>query len=250
MTTQKRVAGKRGRLPARPVVGLHFIHHYAKQPLPAPTYPIDVTEGITDWGMLGNGPDPTCTVEPDGCGDCSFAAREHYRMAKAAKGKETETWETSDQLVTEYLAYDHGVDQGANISDLLHYWYTNGKILGYAPVDHTNRTQIDAALQAFTGVYVGVQLTDDADDLFENHQPWTVADGQEPDPSEGHCILLVVATGDRDIYVTWGALQQAETDWTAACVEEAWVIITSDDEPVDLVALRADIDALGGVAAA
>jgi hypothetical protein len=246
-----RVAGKRGRLPG-PKLALKYLHHYTNHPLPAPSYPVDVTEGITDWGMLGNGPDPTLTVSQP-VGDCTFAGREHYQMAKAARGQENETFETSNQLVEEYLAYNNGQDVGANIPDLLLTWFHAGKILAFAPVDHTKPDQVDAAMQAFTGVYCGVQLTDDADDLFANGQPWTVADGQEPDPSEGHCILKVGATGSLDTYVTWGATQQATTDWSAACVEEAWVIITSEDTKshlIDLAALQADISALGGKAAA
>lgn len=250
---QARIPGKRGRLPALPRnqrLAIKFVHEYARQPLPAPTYPVDVTGGITDWGMLGNGPDPTCTVAPDGVGDCTYAARQHLRMAKAARGHETEKWETANQLVEEYLAYDGGVDQGANIAQLLQYWYETGKILAFAPVDHTDRAQLDAAMSIFSGLYVGVDLTDDADDLFANHQPWTLADGQQPDSNDGHCIIQVFADGnDTDAYVTWGGLQKATTDWTAACVEEAWVIITSEDEAdhlIDLKALQADINALGG----
>jgi hypothetical protein len=244
-----RTPGKRGRLPILAErLALKFVHEYA--PLPAPQYPVDVTSGITDWGMLGNGPDPALTVHVP-VGDCTFAAREHYQMAKAARGHETETWETSNQLVEEYLTYDNGVDQGAVISQLLLSWYQAGKILAFAPVDHTDPAKVDAALAAFTGVYCGVQLTDDADDLFANHQPWTVAEGQQPDPQEGHCILKVGATGDTDTWVTWGALQESTTDWTAECVEEAWVIITEEDANsslIDLAALRADIEALGGTA--
>ena len=44
-------------------------------------------------------------------------------MAKAAAGHETEKWEDSNQLVAEYLRYDHGQDLGANIADLLLSWY-------------------------------------------------------------------------------------------------------------------------------
>jgi hypothetical protein len=223
-----------------------FLHHYAT--LPAPEYPIDVSSGITDWGMLGNGPDKTCTVRPDGVGDCTFAGREHYKMAKAAKSAATETWETSNALVQEYLIYSHGVDGGANIADLLYYWYRSGKILAFAPVDHTNPAAVDAAMQAFTGVYCGVQLTDDADQLCENNESWTVVDGQQPDPSMGHCIVKVGATGTFDDWVTWGLRQKSTTKWTAECLEEAWVIITEEDaHRVDLAAIQADINALGGI---
>ena len=114
--TQTRKAGLRGRLPKKPPAerfNIQYLSAYLTSPLPAPAYPVDVTAGVTDWEMLGNGPDPTCTTHPNGVGDCTFAGRQHYRMAKAAAVAETETWESSNALVTEYLAYDHGKDQGA-----------------------------------------------------------------------------------------------------------------------------------------
>jgi hypothetical protein len=201
--------------------------------------------------MLANGPDPACTIPPGAFGDCGFAGRQHYRMAKAAHYGQDETWETSDELVTEYLSYDHGQDEGVVLADVLLAWYKAGKILGFAPVDHTSPAAVDSAMQAFRGVYCGVSLTDDADQLFQQGQPWTVSDGQQADPSEGHCIVKVYADGNTDPHdgwVTWGAFQRSTQDWTKACLDEAWVIITSEDEAakVDMAALTADIEALGG----
>ncbi len=251
-----RIPGKRGRLPARRVP-MRFVHQYAPHgALPPVVYPVDVSSGITDWGMLGNGPDPSCTTHPDGVGDCTFAGRQHYRMAKAAAGDESQTWESADDLVAEYLTYDHGQDQGANIADLLLYWYQAGKILAFAPVDHTDPAQIDAAMQAFHGCYAGVNLTGDADQLFGEGQPWTVAGGQQPNPDEGHCIVKVAARGGpieypggSDTWVTWGALQRSTLPWTQACLDEAWVLISQEDANaagLDIAALRADIEALHG----
>ena len=251
MTEPTRTAGLRGRKAVKPVgerFNIGWVHSYLPAALPPPQYPIDVSGGITSWGMLGNGPDPTCTVRPQGVGDCTFAGRQHYRMAKAACENEIGiSWETSDQLVEEYLAYDHNQDIGANIADLLLFWYNAGKILAFAPVDHTSRAAVDSAMQAFHGCYVGVNLTDDADQLFEQHQPWTL-NGQ-PDPNDGHCIVKVKADAGSDTWVTWGAEQPSTLDWTGACLDEAWVIISQDDANatnIDLAQLRADINALGG----
>jgi hypothetical protein len=248
-----RTAGLRGRRPVKPPAqrfNFQYLSGYLRAPLPPPVYPVDVSAGISDWGMLGNGPDKTCTTHPNGVGDCTFAGRQHYRMAKAAAGNETETWETSNALVAEYLAYDHGKDEGANIADLLLTWYKAGKILAFAPVDHTNPAAVDAAMAVFHGAYVGVNLTDDADSLFGQHEPWTTADGQQPDPNEGHCIVKVAADGSQfDSWVTWGGLQKSTLGWTAACLDEAWVIITQEDVAdanLDIAALKADINALHG----
>jgi hypothetical protein len=248
-----RVAGLRGRRPKKPPAerfAIQYVSDYLTAPLPAPVYPVDVSGGITEWDMLGNGPDSTCTTHPNGVGDCTFAGRQHNKMAKAAAGGETEQWETSNQLVAEYLAYDHGKDEGAQIADLLLYWYKKGTILAFAPVDHTSPAAVDSAMTAFHGAYVGVNLTDDADNLFGQGQPWTTASGEKPDPNDGHCIVKVAADGSEfDTWVTWGALQKSTLAWTAACLDEAWVIITAEDANaanLDIAALRADIDALHG----
>ena len=255
MTTPPRTPGKRGRLPARAPAdrfALKYIHQYAVAPLPAPAYPADVSGGIADWGMLGNGPDPTCTTYPNGVGDCTYAGRQHNRLCKAAADHLTETWETSNELVAEYLAYDHGQDDGAVIADLLLAWYKAGKILAFAPVDHTSPAQVDSAMQAFRGCYAGASLTDDADDLFSEGLPWGSA-SVTPDPQDGHCIVKVKADGHQyDTWVTWGAEQRSTLAWTRNCLDECWVLITTEDEAekVDMPALLADINALGGTEAA
>lgn len=250
--SEQRVAGLRGRLPVKPPgqrFAIDYVSGYLKAPA-APSYPVDVSGGITDWKMLGNGPDPTLTVHGgQPVGDCTFAGRQHLRMAKAAADHVQETWETTDQLVTEYLEYDHGKDQGANIADLLLSWFHSSKILAFAPVDHTDPAACDSAMSLFHGLYVGVNLTDDADQLFGQGQPWTVAHGEKPDPNEGHCIVKVKADGHgTDTWVTWGALQESTTDWTGACLEEAWAVITTEDQAdkLDMPKLLADIKALGG----
>lgn len=246
----KRPVGLRGRLPVKPPekrFNIQYLGHYLHQPLPPPQYPVDVSGGITDWGMLGNGPDPTLTDSPP-VGDCTFAGREHYKMAKAAAYGEHETWESSDDLVMEYLAYDGGQDVGANIADLLLFWFKTGKILAFAPIDITDPVELDAAIQAFHGGYIGINLTDNDEQQFADGQPW---DSTDPDPELGHCIVKVGAEGSSgyDTYVTWGALQKATTEWTRACVEEAWAIVTAEDAEaagLNLDALLSDIEALGG----
>jgi hypothetical protein len=250
---EMRTAGRRGRLPVKPPAerfALRYLSGYLRAPLPAAVYPVDVSGGITDWGMLGNGPDPTCTMFPNGVGDCTFVGRQHYKMAKAAAGAEIKRWENSNELVAEYLSYNHGRDQGAQIADLLLYWYKADIILAFAPVDHTDPAAVDAAMAAFHGAYVGVNLTDDADSFFEQGLPWTTTGGEKPDPSDGHCVVKVAADGSQfDTWVTWGALQDSTLLWTAECLDEAWVIIApadADAASLDITALRADIDALDG----
>jgi hypothetical protein len=61
--------------------------------------------------------------------------------------------------------------------------------------------------------------------------------------------VKVAADGSQyDSWVTWGGAQRSTLAWTAACLEEAWVVITHEDESpqLDIASLRADINALHG----
>ncbi len=244
-----RKAGHRGRQSVKPVgqrFPIGWLPTYMTEPLPPVRYPVDVTCGITDWVMLCNGPDPTC-VRPHGVGNCAFAGRQHYRMAKARAYGHQETWQTTNDLVQEYLTYNEGEDVGAVIADVLLSWYADGTIEAFAPVDHTNRAQCNSAMAAFHGLYVGVNLPPNANQRFAHHEPWTL-DGVQPNPDDKHCLVKVKSDHDTDTWVTWGGLQTSTTEWTSACIEEAWVIITSEDvnarQELKIDQLRDQIDAL------
>jgi len=224
---------------------------YLVTPLPTPKYPIDVSGGAT-FAMDGNGPDPTLTVNGGNpCGDCGFAGMSHKRTADAACGHEASfVPDTSDEVVTEYLAFDNGQDQGVVVSAMMNAWFSSGffgqKIAGYVPI---RVSDIDAALGVFGAIICGVNLTDDADQLFSEGLPWTVANGEVPDPNEGHVIVKVRSTVDEDTYVTWGALQPATKEWSAACIEEAWGVVDSQmaaNAQMNLTALLNDIRSIGG----
>lgn len=210
----ERIAGLRGRKPQRPEgerFAIRWLHEYAPV-APAPRYPIDVSQGITDWGMLGN----------DTYGDCGPCGYAHERMLAGAKP-------TAAEVVKLYLTYDHGQDEGVVIADFLLWLFHQNLIQGFAPVELST---VDAVMAQFgRGVLLGVNLTDDANDRFNQNLPWTVRNGEQPDPNEGHVILKVGAQsifGDGTA-VTWGANQIIENSWETACIEEAWVIVTKDD---------------------
>ena len=231
----------RGRLPQRAEgdrFNIGWLHEYLTAPLPPPTYPIDVSGGITAWGMLGN----------DSLGDCGEAGQLHYQMATGAAAGNVPSF-TDQQAAAEYLAYTGGQDSGVVLADFLLWLYHKGEVLAFAPVDLASTADADSLTAIFHGLYTGVSLTADAEQLFSNHESWTVANGEAPDPSLGHCILLVGTDGaTSDTWVTWGALQASTRDWSKACVDEAWVVVTTEDQAAQLNmgALLADINALHG----
>lgn len=225
----ERNAGLRGRLPQREDgnrFAIKWAHEY--RALETPSYPLDISQGITDWGMLGN----------DTYGNCGPCGVAHERMLAGAKP-------TTQEVEALYLQYTGGQDVGVVIADFLLWLFQQKLIEGFAPVERTN---VDAIMETFKrGVILGVSLTDDANSLFNQGLPWTVSHGEQPDPREGHVILKVQASAatSNGIAVTWGANQEIEYAWQQACIDEAWVIVTKDDMgDAAYAALEADLLAL------
>ena len=235
-----RPAGLQGRLPVKPEgkrFAIQWAHDYLALPVLPPTYPIDVTGGVTNWGMLGN----------DQYGDCGEAGIRHVEMSTALAAGQSLPVVTSQEAVNEYLRYTGGQDTGVNLADFLLWLYHQGRIKAFAPVDHKNAAQVDSLLNEFHGLYVGVNLTNDAQQLFGTGSPWTVANGELPNPSEGHCIVKVKANGSMDGWVTWGAVQPSTAAWSSLCVEEVWLVVTTQEQLAKFTPdLLADIQALGG----
>lgn len=225
---------QRGRLPKSTDFGpLKYAAEYLDSPWPTPTYPVTVTEGITDWGMCGN----------DVWGDCFAAAEWHLEMAtSAAVGttlKEPKTG--TGALRRARLYWGKSVTgppgPGAVLLTYLKWLRSRGAIKAFAPLDHTDPSQLAYFAQAGYGVYVGVNLNPQAETQFNATQPWQVGPTDQPTPDMGHCILFSRQTTSAGpfYFVTWGKLQQATATWVKACLTtnatgEAFLIVTTEDE--------------------
>ncbi|MHB2029846.1 MAG: hypothetical protein ACYCPT_13690 [Acidimicrobiales bacterium] len=161
----------------------------ALTPLPASA---DVSGGIVNWGMLGNGPDPQNPPWfPNGAGDCGFAMWEHLRMAKAAVSTKIEgstsvttyvpgfrpphTLYTLEQYVAYGLAQGEPgpyPDFGVSNLSMLTWLYQQSKanptgedLVAFAEVvlpqtsAQDNADTIHRAMIDFRGVMVGVLLS-------------------------------------------------------------------------------------------
>lgn len=237
----RRPTGKRGKRPVVHQPALR-LHNFAAAPSPAPPTG-DVTSKITDWLMLSN--------EKYGC--CGPAATMHYRMAKAGRV----IAECTDDYTTGlYFAYGIAQgepgpqpDMGVDNSSWLKWMFDQGHIEGYAEIDAHNPDAVHRAMLNFSGVLIGVNLTPDAEEDFSMHLPWDISAADQPDPNDGHDILLVAYDQTGDTFVTWGGLQKATVRWDETAIDEAWVIVTAEDAArngVDLLALQAQIRQLGG----
>lgn len=197
-------------------------------PVPPTPSVVDWLGRVTDWPMYLN----------DQLGDCTCAAAGHMIEAWTAyvQGR---TIEISNQdvlaayeAVSGYRPGQPETDQGAVMQDVLTYWRKTGigghKILAFAQVDHTRQDEVDAALNLFGHLYVGVDFPSSAMDQFDAGQPWDVV-AHDGGIEGGHAVDLgYEAAGARLTAVTWGQPQQLTTRWWDKYVEECWVAISPE----------------------
>jgi hypothetical protein len=245
-----------GRQAARRPVGCPFIHNRATLP-PAPAV-FDHTHGFDGFKMLGNGPDPTLHANAgQPVGDCAFVGTVNVGLVDQAETGAQPDYPTADNVVSTYLTYDHGQDQGANLVDLLQFWQSHGlpwggKIAAWASVDPHNPDRFWAACNAYGCLYVGIAVPATMDTQVENGQTLDLT-GTPADREimGGHCVVILSRDADGGELATWGQRVRFTQRWWDTYGEEAHVVITpaqvtakGDGYGLDLDLLRADLAAL------
>lgn len=238
--------GKLGRLPAQRPIGLKELHRYGR---PSGTKSWDYVGQIENWGMLGNGPDPSLTVhggEP--VGDCAFAGAVHLTMAVSTETKEPYTVPDSNEVVEAYLRYNRGIDRGAVLAQLLATWRSQGllgsNIKAYAPV-HLDGGYLYEAGYWFGALYLGVAMPAVAQQQFAAGEPWELTHTLEDrEIIGGHCIVAVAYVDHYWQVVTWGRLQRVSEQWMDEYLEEAWVVLMEQQIEAHGNGYGVDLDAL------
>jgi hypothetical protein len=244
---QFRVAGLRGR--NNPVVKfpLKWAHEYVREGVSlTPSFPIDCTGGITNFGLMGNGD----------YGNCAFCGKVHLDMTTAAAAKVPGPGPNDTYAIIGYNQYDGNAPApgpGCDLASVLLWWCKQGLIKAFAPVDLSDKATVLALMQHGNGLYIGVNLTDNNNTQFNNGQPFD-PQGLAPDPNDGHCVVLIKSaspTGPHAV-ITWGAVQECTDAWLEACLlnnptGEAYLVVTTEEQlALFEPALVADCEALGG----
>lgn len=244
-----RKAGKRGLRRESHAPELMLSKFMTSEPNPPPTG--DVTQGRTEWGVDHN----------DTFSCCGPAATDHGRMVKIGPTAQP------DQLggvgvLPLYWKYGLAIgeqgpsqapnqpDEGVENRTWLQFLFELGVIDGFVELDKTNMAECHQALLDFRGLLVAVSLTDDAEQLFEQHQPWTTAQGEQPDQNEGHDIYWVKYGPEGDTFITWGEDQLSTIGWDQACILEVWAFLMKEDAAragINLPALQEEIRGWGGI---
>lgn len=222
---------------------------------PAPISRDWTLQAKAPWGMMAN----------DTLGDCTCAAAGHIIQTWSANTG-TEITITDEQVIsayshiTGYNPDDPMSDQGAVEIDVLNYWRKKGigghKITAYAAVEPGNKQHIEAAIDLFGGVYIGLSLPLSA----QTQRVWSVPPGGtrgygSPGSWGGHAVVVEAYNSQYLTCITWGQKQRMTWSfWNAYC-DEAYGILSPDwvtakvPSPAhfDLATLLADLKQLGAV---
>ncbi len=155
---------KFGRQAATYPVGYRGLLRYAPGIPDAPAT-FDHTNGFDGFAMLGNGPDSSLTVNHGNpVGDCAFVGTVNVELLDSVETDQPFTMPSSNEVVTDYLRYNHGKDVGANLSQLLAYWHKvglpwAGKLPAYASLALEWDT-FWAGVNAFGNGYLGIVVSE------------------------------------------------------------------------------------------
>lgn len=218
-----------------------------------PTYPIKRTGGLTSFGMFGNGPDNTLTVNGGNpCGNCGFCGFYHVRMMAAAFSGEAVPSFTANEVVTDYFTYmaivaqiawrpppvgtpwsetdvlqASQIDDGVDLGDMLLWKFQQGDLDGFVALQ---LDEVDAALSQFGSIIAGWVLTDQTDDDFNRNVVADVGPGNEPDPRDGHCMPIeaVDMQGGYTEANTWAGSLRMTSAYRQACLQQAFLVLTKE----------------------
>ena len=212
---------KLGKRPANPEYGLRFWDYITGHELPPlPSGDFGHQSYVTNWEMLGNGPDPSNPAEiPNGVGDCAIAGPYHAEMLWNAVGGKIFSADTKTVIdtysdVTGYVLGDETTDQGSNVDQVANYWHTTGladsqgnrhRIDAWVRLEAGNMKELLYAIYLFDVVGIGVQFPVEWMSAMTNGQWWDHLD--TPQIEGGHYILGVGSVSGNIDVITWGRQQ-------------------------------------------
>jgi hypothetical protein len=253
---------KKGALPRPHGVRIPRLENYVSHELLAASLPavsgvVDRESLVATWPMYANGPDPDAPAPVQargGAGCCTCAGVAHAISQWTAysgrvKGGALFTDNAVLGLYTAVSGYnvDTGAnDNGASLYQVLDQVMDVGikdtagnlhKIEGYVDIASFNDLgYLKQVLNAFGTVYLGVNVSNQDEESFNNRQPFSLAQAGKNVGPDGidHCVIMslsafgVSGVANDETIITWGAEQKIDVNWASTNIGEAIAIITSD----------------------
>lgn len=224
--------------------GLHFGLKHSAKPIGLPkitnvaTIPdapasFDHTDGFDGFEILGNGPDPTLTVNHgQPVGDCGFVMTVNASLVDALETGEPFTMPTSNEVVTDYFVFDHGQDVGVANPALFGYWNKvglpwGGKLHSWSDVNYHDFDEAMAATNAFGCLALEIVVWQEMMEQTNAGEPWDWNPHTDTTPEGGHDVLAIAKlNGTEGELVTWGIRQKFTLAWWQHAVQGASVLLT------------------------
>jgi len=225
---------------------------YLTPALPPPPPAVTNSGGVTDWGMMLNGPNTYGQGVPtDGLGDCTIAGVAHaVQVWTLSKGKEvTEPDLTILHYYERWDDYDPKnphTDQGGDELSVLKKWRKQAfgahQLWAFADLDPQDELHVRQAIALFGGLYIGLQLPLSA----QKQGVWDVASGPNAHPGSwgGHCVFVPDYDANSLSCITWGAPKKMTWAFWGTYCDEAHALLSPNWKPpagFDMAALEADL---------
>jgi hypothetical protein len=234
---------KRGKAPATyDKRDLKFRDFVVPERLPTPPSRFGFGAVLSDWGMLGNGPDDSVQQGFLGAGDCVFAGADHETMLWSAAARHPVTFSGANAIadysaLTGYVIGDDATDNGTNVRDALGYRRSTGvvdaagarHVIGaYVSLEPGNWEELIQAAYVLLVVGIGIQFPDSAMDQFDRGEIWSVVPGARIEG--GHYVSVTGRRAADDIgLISWGRRQGMTRSFYTTYCDEAWGIISVDE---------------------
>ena len=153
--------------------------------------------------------------ENDVLGDCVIAGGYHCVGVWTGNAGAAPFVATRDQIIADYAAIggyvpgDPSTDNGCDEQTALRYWSQKGfadgsKIAGFCGVDATDIRETMTAIYLFEDLLLGIELPDEwLRDTYA--ETWSIAG--DPNPANGHCVVVVGYDGRGVQIATWGMIK-------------------------------------------
>ena len=200
---------------------------YFTSALPPPPPTLDLTRGITAWGMLGN----------DIYGDCTCAGVGHQvQLWSANIGPEANI--TNPEVLAAYEEWcgwnpaDPSTDQGGIELNILKDWQGNSfcghYLAAFADPNVGNLTELKQAAYLFGGLYIGLQVPNSiANSDLDPAVVWDVV-ADDGGIDGGHCVVVCGYDADTIHFISWGQVYRMTNAFWAKYVDEAHCLLSPD----------------------
>jgi hypothetical protein len=210
---------------------------YLTSALPPPPSAADWTNGITSWGMMLNGPEPSEPQFPEGLGDCTIAGVAHAIQVWSANtgGMVTVPDPTILSYYEQWDGYVLGnssTDNGGVELDVLNDWQKGGfagnMLVAFADPKPASLVEIHQSIALFGGVYIGLSLPLTA----QTQDVWDVVPrggaNAKPGSWGGHCVFVPKYDQNGFTCITWGQLKTMTLAFWKKYVDEAHTLLGQD----------------------